>query len=344
MIKSKALSPRDLWEKFEKNKLPKKAKLFGQVVGISEKTQGVVLVTLRGGGHTVKAEIPIDIKIDDLQSIILSGYVETRRIKDSDSEVDIVLTNTLVMEQSDFEKHSIKRLDKKPFVPFLVEYGLEHLLVVGTEEALKDYKVPLEKAKVEKIWLEIKNDFSDATELLSQLNHVLTTRKPTAIVFTRQGTRDKDDLFWDNPHLIQSLLEPKIPVYSAIGEEGTYHLFDDYADESLRSPRHMGSVLKEVAEAIKAKSSVNLEGLDAAEANVVLLKAIYEKLNCENNKDKTSVKSAEDEEALEFQVHEPVEPILPSPWDAVGRFIFNFFFFSIAFILVAFNVWFWFIL
>ena len=346
-----AVDPSYLQDKLAKKKLPRNTKVSGQIIGISAVIGHYLYLTLRGGGNgLIKVRVPATTKVLPFQFITIRGRVIVEKNKQSDS--DIIVESTKIIKLQDPPTINIRRGDKIPFARYIETHDIRQLLVVSSKKALDVYKKPLEEIDIPISWFESEMSFTtDPTSFLKELDKELHRTQPNAIFFTRTGKKDSLSYMWDDPQFVQKILDYQLPVYSAIGGEDTQHLFDEFSDESFKTPDYIGLLLKGVIDEEVKKSKaheLNLEGLSNQEATVVLLKAIYKKLQGETEEENASESNQSngifDDRPKTKKIRRNIPPIPSSRWQKPFQFLQNFAFTLFTSCLMMFVLWFWFVL
>jgi len=228
-----------LWQRFDK------VVVVEGKVGKIKSFPAVTFFELHGseGRITVQCPTPLQPVID--QKVHVEGIV-TLRPAIKTGGFDLVLQGRPLQQVPKQRQELIKlELDKTQYVrlaDYLGQFGSAHFGVVGSSEAVATFRKDLPAAKSTLFAsYSLKNQSKEM--LIADIKRASEHCEALAIL---QDESDKSYGLWNEPEVVQALLNLKIPFYVAVRQGNRLTLTDQYADESFLSPERLAQALTKI--------------------------------------------------------------------------------------------------
>lgn len=207
----------------------------------------VVYFELVGGSTKLNIKCPIELQPKEGDNIIVEGMAT---LKPSKFHAGLELTidgkpvGKIEPPEPDTNTPLIK-LQKDSFLrlhDYLADQGLDEFCLLGTNTAIRDALSKV-NSDIKKLITTKTIRVADKDAMLSDLREAIYDCNAFAIV---RGGDDASLSIWNDPEVINALLDFDCPFYIALGHSHFISLTAQYADESFHAPIDLGIAINTI--------------------------------------------------------------------------------------------------
>ena len=247
----------------------RRVRVIAHVVKVRAWKGRFAYLTLAGGGHTVEARCPLDMAPREGETIVFDGDVRltpSRLQPGLDVQIIGMPAGTWSPGVEAAEILTMPVRERRPLRRVLEQAGLENLLILGTETAVRDTLSALAAQGAAPSPPTEIIGMSDADGIETQVANQLRRRAPAAFALVRGGD-DAGMSAFDAPGLVRGLIGHGIPFYTGLGHAHRVTLADKAADGAFMTPSQFGAAMADAWAEIEERNALR-EKLTRLEARV----------------------------------------------------------------------------
>ena len=199
---------------------------------------------LRGTEATIGFRCAVDdAPAQEGSAVILEGRVQVKPSKFK-AGLDVMLYGETVGSWQGRPRQPIPSIHlrrERPRVPLhtlLEKHHPTEILLIATARGFQDFtSTNLPVGPHQWRWLEA--NFGDRTRLLHALR-AASESVPAGVAILRGGSADSSMELWNDPEVVEALLDWDLPFYTAIGHSDQLLLADKFADAAFTTPSALG--------------------------------------------------------------------------------------------------------
>jgi len=235
---------------YSQNELFKRLDTSIRVQGIAQQIKpynGSVYFTLAGEGHELRVKTPKENCPQPGEAIVVEGFLSLK-VSSFFKGLELLLDGKPianwqpVSEDRDVSVELVKASHLR-LHDLIFDSGWDGLILVGSDTGIRDVlsQVPSDVRDL----IQVKRiQVSKAAQIVSQIEAFIEST--TEGVLIARGGDDDTMKIWDDPEVVQKLIDLVVPFYVALGHSHRTTLADQMADESFKTPTAMGTALASI--------------------------------------------------------------------------------------------------